>query len=336
MFFSIFAVVKFSANIFRFILILFVAAVIAVSCTKTIDGNLPVGKTQLVVDANIETNTPPMALLTKTSPVFGGLDLNDLSSFFIHNATVWVKDKTTGDSTQLIEFCLNDLPLDSADKADLLKNLGFVAKDSTPLPNVCVYAVPDILNYYTTGTCNFYGKELHNYSLSIDADSFQSYGETSIVQHLSPDSLGYEGLSDPHYDTLVNVFVYVNVPASLGHFLRYWTKRNSELYYAPDPSVYDDKLFAGSTLRLPLSRGEAPNTPGSDADGYYWWGDTVTVKWANIDAGTFNFFNTLENDGSGSPFSPQVRVQSNMSNAIGVFAGYSTSYVSLIIPPQQH
>ncbi|HEY0262421.1 MAG TPA: hypothetical protein VGB95_05305, partial [Chitinophagales bacterium] len=98
MFFSIFAVVKFSANIFRFILILFVAAVIAVSCTKTIDGNLPVGKTQLVVDANIETNTPPMALLTKTSPVFGGLDLNDLSSFFIHNATVWVKDKTTGDS----------------------------------------------------------------------------------------------------------------------------------------------------------------------------------------------------------------------------------------------
>src|SRR5690606_21579218 len=64
------------ANPVRFAIILLISATISVSCTKEIDGDLPSVETQLVVDANIETNTPPIFILTKTSPVFGGFDLD--------------------------------------------------------------------------------------------------------------------------------------------------------------------------------------------------------------------------------------------------------------------
>lgn len=327
-------VVKFLANIFRLSVILFLATVLSVSCTKTIEGDLPGGEQELVVDANIETNAPPILILTKSSPVFGGINLNDLSAFFVHDADVWVRDLANNDSVQLTEFCLNDLPFDDTTKIQLLESLGFIARDSAEVPNACIYTVPDILTYYTTGTCSFYGQELHSYSLSVNTEKFHSYGETSIPQSLPPDSLGYSPLPNPNYDTLVNVFVYASVPDNLGHFVRYWTKRNSEQFYAPFPSVWDDKLFSGSYVRLPISRGEPSNAEHDDADGYYWWGDTVTIKWANIDYKTYNFFNTLENDGSRSPFSTQVRVQSNMSGAIGVFAGYSVVYKSFVIPQQ--
>ena len=63
-------------------------------------------------------------------------------------------------------------------------------------------------------------------------------------------------------------------------------------------------------------------------------GDTVTVKWANIDSRTYDFYNTLENDGGGSPFSSPLRIKSNVTgdSAIGVWAGYGARYYTLVIP----
>lgn len=320
-------------NRFRLIGIVIVAAVITLSCRKEIDGNLPIGETELVVDANIETNTPPIVLLTKTSAVFGGLDLNDLGSFFEHDATVWVKDLTSGDSIQLSEFCMNDLPFNDTVKADLMKGFGFIPTDSMELPNVCVYTVPDIVTYYLTGTCSFYGKELHEYSLTIDAGKFYAEGKTSIPKSLPPDSLSYIPHPNPEHDSLVTVQVHASVPGDLGNFVRYWTKRNNEPFYTPrSQSVWDDKLFAGLDVALPLERGQPSNQKRETSYGYFWKGDTVTLKWGNIDYKTYNFFLTLENDGTGSPFSAQVKVESNVSGAIGVFAGYSTSYRTIIIP----
>lgn len=323
------------ANSVRFAIILLISATISVSCTKEIDGDLPSVETQLVVDANIETNTPPIFILTKTSPVFGGFDLDDLGAFFEHNAVIWVKNKTTNDSVQLMEFCLNDLPFDDSTKADLLKGLGFIAQDSSEeLPNVCIYTVPDIVTYYTTGTCSFYGQEQHEYSMTIRTEKYYATGETSIPQSIPPETLVYTPNPKPEYDTLVTVKVRVNVPSDIGHFVRYWTKRNSEPFYPPlSQSVWDDKLFAGLNIDLPIERGQPSNASSrDDSYGYFWKGDTVTVKWANIDYKTYNFFITLENDGTGSPFSPQVKVQSNVTGAIGVFAGYATSYKTIIIP----
>ena len=69
-----------------------------------------------------------------------------------------------------------------------------------------------------------------------------------------------------------------------------------------------------------------------DISGYFWKGDTVVLKWSNIDYQTYDFFYTLENDGSGNPFANQVKVKSNVTGGIGVFAGYATRYYSIKVP----
>lgn len=323
-------------DVLKLSVIAIVAAFLTTSCTKEIQGNLPDPELKLVVDANIETNTPPLVLLTKTSKVFGGLDLNDLSGFFEHDAEIWIKDANTKDSVKLVEFCLKDLPFPDSTKADLLKGLGIIAYDSNAVPNVCAYTVPDIIAYYTTGTCAFYGKEEHKYDMTIKAGARYLTASTTIPKSLGGiDSLSYKPHSKPSNDTLVTVLVHINVPPTIGNFSRYWTKRNAQPFYPPlSQSVYDDKLFAGQSLVLPLERGQpATNTQQNDPTyGYFWKGDTVVLKWSNIDYQTYDFFYTLENDGSGNPFANQVKVKSNVTGGIGVFAGYATRYYSIKVP----
>ena len=312
------------------------SVLITSSCTKEIQGNLPDPELKLVVDANIETNTPPLVLLTKTSKVFGGLNLNDLSGFFEHDAEIWIKDANGLDSVKLVEYCLKDLPFPDSTKADLLKGLGIIAYDSNAVPNVCAYTVPDIIAYYTTGTCAFFGKEEHSYDMTIKTATRYLTASTTIPKSLGGiDSLSYVRHPKPENDTLVTVLVHINVPPTIGNFSRYWTKRNGQPFYPPQSqSVYDDKLFAGQSLSLPLERGQ-PTTDNKQTDptyGFFWRGDTVTLKWSNIDYRTYDFFYTLENDGSGNPFANQVKVKSNVNGGIGVFAGYATRYYSIIVP----
>lgn len=319
---------------------LFVVSLISLfitsSCTKEIQGNLPDPELKLVVDANIETNTPPIVLLTKTSKVFGGLNLNDLSQFFEHDAEIWIRNMNTKDSVKLVEYCLKDLPFPDSTKANLLKGLGIIAFDSNAVPDVCAYSVPDIVSYFTTGTCSFYGKEENQYTMTINSGSHHLTASTTIPKYINAiDSLLYRVHPKDKYDSLLSVLVHINIPSTLGNFSRYWTKRNNQAFYPPlSQSVYDDKLFAGQSLTLPLERGQ-PKTELKQNDptyGYFWRGDTVTVKWSNIDYQTYNFFYTLENDGSGNPFANQVKVKSNVTGGIGVFAGYATRYFSIVLP----
>jgi len=63
-------------------------------------------------------------------------------------------------------------------------------------------------------------------------------------------------------------------------------------------------------------------------------GDTVTVKFTNIDKATFDFWRTMEFSYSsiGNPFSSPTKVLGNVKNALGYFGGYAVQYKSLIIP----
>ncbi|MCY1535045.1 hypothetical protein D9M68_704340 [compost metagenome] len=67
---------------------------------------------------------------------------------------------------------------------------------------------------------------------------------------------------------------------------------------------------------------------------YFERGDTVTVKWSAIDRTTYTFWQTLEFSigTTGNPFSTPIKVGSNVSNgALGIWAGYSSAYKTLII-----
>ncbi|HWB63559.1 MAG TPA: DUF4249 family protein [Chitinophagales bacterium] len=316
-------------------------ALLVTACSKEVNIDIPAQAKQVVVEGSIENNVPPIVLLTQSQEFFGNLNLNNLSAYFVHGAQVKVTG-SDGSEVQLQEFCLQDLNLPQDETDQLLSALGYTSIDSQSVVNVCAYTVPDIVTYYLTGTCSYTGKEHTTYNLDIvcpslsgSADSTHITASTYIPTALGMDSLVVRPDPDPKTaDSMAAVYAYVTVPDTFGNFLRYKTKRNNEPFYNPaGGSVYDDKLFVGRNLGLPIERGQSPDADFNlSTDTYFWKGDTVTVKWSNIDSKTYQFYFTLENDGGGSPFSSPVKIQGNVTNAYGIWAGYGTKYYTVIIP----
>ncbi len=320
---------------------LFISAIILTACSKQINVTIPPASQQVVVDGSIENNVPPIILLTKSQPFFGNTNLNDLSSYFVHGAKVTIK-ASDGTQSDLPEFCLQDLNLSTSQTETLLSALGYTSIDSANALNVCAYTVPDIITYYLTGSCSFMGKEKLSYTLNIVTPPLYS-GHDSI--HLTstttiPTAVGIDSLAirpDPnaaYADSFSAIYTYITVPDTFGNFIRYKTKINNQPYYAPPGgSVYDDRQFVGLSLSLPLEPGQSPDAKlDINTLLYFHKGDTVTLKWSNIDGNTYNFFNTLENDGGSSPFSSPVKIQTNVNNGLGVFAGYGTKYYTIVVP----
>jgi hypothetical protein len=310
------------------------ATMTVVSCTKEIDVNIPNEAQQLVVEGNIEIGQPPIVLLTKSQNFFGNININNLSAYYVHDAKISVKSGT--DSVELIEYCLNNLPLTYEQKQQLIQSFGFSIPDSVPLPNICIYSIPDLFNCVISGNCSMVGKQNTSYDLKIEAEGKLLTSTTTIPVAKGIDYLEVRPRpnSKPN-DSLVSVFVNLTVPDTFGNFIRYWTKRNSEPFYLPaSQSVWNDKLFVGLTIALPMERGYPPDAEVKPEDySYFVKGDTVTLKWANIDSKTFDFYYTLENDGSGNPFSNPVKVKSNINGgALGVWAGYNSQFYTIIVP----
>ncbi len=331
---------KFRFPVFALLLSLVVALWSLPSCTKEIDVNIPDSAQQVVVEGTIENGVPPVVILTKSQKFFGTIDLNNLGNYFVHGADITVTG-SDGTQTVLTELCLQGLNLPADQQEVLLSALGFSTIDSANVPNVCVYTIPDIVNYFLTGTASFVGNERTSYALDIMAppfsgsDSIHITSTTYIPTAVGMDSISIREASDAKYrDSMVSLYSNVTVPDTFGNFLRYKTKRNSEPYYIPATgSVWDDKLWVGLQIALPIERGQDPNAKiDFNTDFLFWKGDTVSVKWSNIDSKTYDFFFTLENDGGDSPFSAPVKIKSNINNGLGVWAGYATRYYEVIIP----
>jgi hypothetical protein len=314
-----------------------IGGLIGASCTKDLTGGIPSFGTSIVVDGNIETNRPPIVILTRSTKVFGDLNVNNIASFLLHGATMYMTVDSNPTQIPLQEICLQSLSIPDSQKLQLLQSLGILVYDSSKVPDICAYSLPfsELITYANTGSCPDCGVEGHRYNLNIKYN-----GQTITSYTTIPYATGIVGLSIravPHVDSLVNVLATINVPATYGNFIRYWTKRNEEPFYTSlTGSVYDNLILAGQTISLPVQRGEPSyiTNPDPNTFGYFWKGDTVTVKWASIDSRTYDFFNTIENDGGGSPFSSYIRVKSNVvgDSAIGIWAGYGAKYYSIIVP----
>jgi len=321
---------------------IFAIAVALAACSKTVKVNIPPQSQQVVVDGSIENGTPPIILLSESQQFFGTTNLNNLGAYFVHGAKIKISG-SDGSSVQLQEFCLQDLNLPQAQVQQILSVLGYTSVDSANALNICAYTVPDIVNYFTTGNCSYTGNQRVTYTMDVmtppiyagQHDSIHLTAVTTIPTAIGLDSLVVRPDADPTYaDSFSAVYAYVTVPDTFGNFIRYLTKENSQAYFPPPGgSVYDDKLFVGLTINLPLERGQSPDTKFNlNTTTYFPRGDTLTVKWSNIDANTYNFYYTMENDGGNSPFSSPVKIIGNVNNGLGCFAGYGTKYYSIYVP----
>lgn len=276
-------------------------------CEKNVDLALHQSSQQLVVDGTIENGKAPVVVLTRSQDLFARIDTVILKSLFVHGAEVTVT--ASGRSVTLQE----------------------ISRDTLNGNKYYYYTVAP------TEHPRFVGRRGQSYQLRITVDGRDYEATTTIPEDgFKLDSVWWLwGVEDDKPDT-TEAFLMARIsdPPELGNYARYFTKCNDEPFYPGLSSVADDAVTNGTLFDFQLDRGVNKNEQLDFQDyGYFRRGDTVTLKFCNIDKATFQFWQTWEYAWSnqGNPFSTPTTVLGNIPGALGYWGGYETQYKTVII-----
>lgn len=285
---------------------LLLAIVALYSCEKNIDFNLKESAPVLTVDAEIENSMAPRVVLTKSFSYYQKIDAALLSTSFVRNADVYISNGT------------------------LTHKLKEYAYPIVPGVNAYYYSI-DTANLATS----FLGELGKRYTLRIVAEGKEYNAVTNIPAQVNfPDSLWFKR-APQNPDTLKRVMMMrATDPPGRGNYVRYFTKKNSELFL-PGENVFDDQVIDGTTYQIQLPQGIDRNNRATEDSSFYAKGDTVTLKFCAIDKASYTFWTTWEfaYQSIGNPFAQPNKVIGNISNgALGIFIGYGAGYRTLIVP----
>ncbi len=276
------------------------------SCEKNINFKLKVIPDVLVVDASIESNQPPIVVLSKSFDYFSKINPQTLDTSFVHNADVFI---STGNQTQK----LREYSIDSTGF-----RIYFYSIDSSNIPT------------------SFKGEFNKTYSLKV-VTAGKEYTATTTIPALTKkiDSLWWKPAPFTTDTSEVVVMVRTTDPPGLGNYIRYYTKINDGPFLPGLQSVFDDQLVDGTTYDIKLDPGVDRNNPGSFDKNFFHRGNSVTLKLCNIDRNTYQFWLTMEfaYQSIGNPFASPNKVLGNISNGgLGAFCGYAAGFKTLVIP----
>ncbi len=275
------------------------------SCEKNVNFKLNDSRPLLVVDAQIENDKAPVVILTKTISYLDSINPQVLANSFVHNAEIDISNGTL--THRLKEY---ELPL---------------------IPGYSAW-------YYSIDSANlataFAGTLNTNYSLRILSEGKEYTSAIGIPALVKvPDSI-WAKPAPQNPDTNKRVLmVKVTDPPGLGNYFRYFTKVNSEPFLPGFNSVFDDQVIDGTTYTLEYPRGVDRNNLPSNDSNYFAKGDTITLKFSNIQKPVYTFWSTWEFSAQsiGNPFSLPNKVIGNISNgALGAFSGYASWYGTII------
>lgn len=284
---------------------IFIFIICQVSCEKNIDLNINNAQPVAVVDARIETGQAPFVVLTKSLSYYSTLGPQVIAGSFLRNADVYISNGIL--THKLREYGMSLSP-------------GFFAY------------------YYSIDTANlttaFTGQLNTSYSLRILAEGKEYNAVTKIPnQNAALDSVWV--LPAPQNpDPLKRILMLrITDPPGRGNYVRYFTQRNSEGFLPGENSVFDDQIIDGTTFDVQLAPGINRNDPVKVDSNFFKKGDTITVKFADIDKATFTFWNTWEfaYQSIGNPFAQPNKVIGNISNgALGAFCGYAPRFKTIV------
>lgn len=278
------------------------------SCEKAISFVPDNADPLVVVEATIENGLPPTVILTRSVNYFSQISPDILANSFIRNANIQISNGTK--THQLKEY-----------KIDGVGNY-----------NLYYYSI-DSANLSTA----FVGEFSKSYSLKITVDG-KEYTAITTIPALTKtiDSLWWlrpQGNTDTSF---ARVMARITDPPGYGNYVRYFTKRNSEPFLPGRNSAFDDQIVDGTTYDIQVDQGVNRNAEiDEETYAFFKRGDTVTVKQANIDKATYDFWRTIEYSYAsiGNPFSSPTKVLSNIKGgALGYFGGYAAQYASVVIP----
>lgn len=279
-------------------------------CEKDINLSINNQAPVLVVDAQIENGKAPLVALSTSLNFFSTISPAELAASFVHDAHV-----TLGDGSKTVtlkEYTVTD-------------SAGF---------KVYYYSVnPSNPDSVITGMLNT------NYQLNITTADGKQYSSTTMIPPIAKviDSLWWKPAPNNPDTSRCVMWGRFSDPKGFGNYIRYFTRVNSQQFLPGQNSVFDDQFTDGSTYDLSFEMGYDKNTidPNRDDIGFAHRGDTVTVKFCNIDKASYDFWRTWEfsYQSYNNPFSSPVKVIGNISNgALGAFTGYAAMYKTVIIP----
>ncbi len=294
---------------YRLIILLSLVTVF-IGCEKKIEFKLNDASELLTVDASIETDQDPVVILTKSLNYFSKISVDVLSNSVIKDAEVYITEGARSHQLRRYDVVIpgNNVPF-SFYSSDI-NNPGSIIK----------------------------GELGKTYGLKIVWQGKEYTSSTNIPQLKKViDSIWWiKAPNTPDTSRRRVVRARIVDPPVFGDYIRYFTKVNNGIFLPGLNSVFDDQLVNGSTYTVDVYKGIDRNT---DIDfeeyGYFSKGDTVTVKFSNINKATFDFWRTVEFSYSsiGNPFSSPTKIIGNISNgALGYFGGYANQFKTIIIP----
>lgn len=277
------------------------------ACEKAINFSPQNVNTSVVVEAYIENDQAPMVILSRSMDYFSKISPDILAGSFIHNAEIFISNGT---------------------KTHKLKEYGVPAGNGY---TVYFYSI-DSSSLATA----FVGQLNTAYSLLIVSEGKEYTSNTTIPALAKTiDSLWWKPAPANPDTTKVVVMSRTKDPAGFGNYIRYYTKVNDSLFFPPPASVFDDQIIDGTTYEVEVEHGVDRNEE-IDFENYSFFmrGDSVTVKFTNIDRNTYDFWRTMEFSYAsiGNPFSSPTKVLGNVKGALGYFGGYAVQYKTIVIP----
>ena len=313
--------------------------IMAVSCSKAIEFDLPEVEQDVVLVGKIESGNYPIVFLSKTQGYFEPTSAESIFGTGIHNAYVTMNDG------------VNEIPLNEICSADIPDSLLEQVSQVTGIPeqnlqffNYCIYTSLDPLAA---------GVEGRTYNLYIETETDTLTASTNLplgVALVDPyfeafeslDSLGFlfgtlvdppiEGNGYRWFAQRINTYKY-NYPAPYDNVIGV---QKDAFPIAPFGSVFDDKFLNGLSLEIEYNRGEVGNLEGPDdegpEEGYFKRGDTVVIKFTTIDYLTYQHLRALEDQAAtnGSPFASPGNLPSSIVGGIGLWAGYGVRLDTVI------
>lgn len=300
------------------------------SCSKEVEIEIPGYQEQLVVEGRIETNGFPLVLLSKSQDVYSSTDLMAYLGSFISDATVSVSD---GQQTIVLEvFTIADLPLESQKTiAEMLKlelhEVGFL-----PIP------------VFSSAVQSIKGEVGKTYTLTIEEGGKTYTGNTILLPPVPLQESYWKPSSDnPEYGLVVGRLVD---PPNQYNAYKWEAKRitpqaNGQpldtLFRRAPGSYFDDRFFDGITFEFDTYNRQRRKNEShlEEFRRYYRQGDIVVAKFSRLDRNVFEFYNKMneQQENMGNPFAVPVNAPSNISGALGVWAGVSPWFDTIVCEP---
>ncbi len=300
------------------------------SCTKEVEIDIPGYAEELVIDGVIETNTPPFVMISKTKDIYAPTDIDAFLNGFVSGATVTVSDGTN--TVVLDEWCSDNLPPGAG---PIAAQMFGISESELANYHICAYLTLDP---------SMSGQVGKTYLLTVDLDGNTYEASTAIVQPTYFDSVWWK--PEPSTPNHGFSWVYLTDPPTKGDAYKWEVKRINigmdgepidQNFKVPFSPVFNDQFFNGLAFEFAYENPFAFETETPEEYlGLYPLGDTVVIKFSKMDAQVYEYLEKkyLQIQTAGNPFSTPTNIPNNISGgALGVWAGFSPSYDTLICQP---